>query len=93
MFVNQQKNKAGIHVIRLFIRGKPWVIAVDSFLLFKKVRISDIAIFASWSPEGSVWAPLLEKAWAKAMGNYLVAREGHKVNALNTILGVPTFVF
>ena len=69
MFVNKQKNVAGINGIRLYIRGKPWVIAIDNFLLFKRVNISDIPVFASQSPSGSFWGPLLEKAWAKVLGN------------------------
>jgi len=76
MFINKKKNKAGINVIRFFIRGKPWVIAVDNFLPFKKVNISDVLIFARQGPTGSFWAPILEKAWAKVLGNYVEASTG-----------------
>jgi hypothetical protein len=58
-------------VIRLFIRGKPWIIAVDNFLPFKKFEISDVPVFTTQGPTGSFWAPILEKAWAKVLGNYL----------------------
>ena len=32
--LTQSKNSAGIYGVRFFIRGKPWVISVDSNLLF-----------------------------------------------------------
>lgn len=93
MFINKQKNKAGINALRLFIRGKPWVFVVDNFLLYKSVRgVSEIPVFAGPGPTGSFWVPILEKALAKVYGNYLQIGK-NTVNILHSILGVPTFVF
>jgi len=36
MFLTQEKNDAGIHGMRFFIRGKPWVISMDDSLLFSE---------------------------------------------------------
>lgn len=33
-FVNSDKNDEGIYNIRFFIRGKPWVVTIDDYLLF-----------------------------------------------------------
>lgn len=30
VFVTKQKNNSKIHVVRIYIRNKPWLIAVDS---------------------------------------------------------------
>lgn len=34
IFLTKQRNEAGIHAVRLFIRGKPWVIDVDDRMLY-----------------------------------------------------------
>ena len=34
VFLTKEKNDAGIHAVRLFIRGKPWVIDVDDRFLY-----------------------------------------------------------
>ena len=40
---------------------------------------------------GSMWAPILEKAWAKVKGNYLNANGDLLQNGLRSIVGVPTY--
>ena len=35
LFLTQNKNKAGIFALRVFIRGKPHVISVDDNIMFK----------------------------------------------------------
>ena len=35
IFLTKTKNAAGIHGVKLYIRGKPWVISIDDYLLFK----------------------------------------------------------
>jgi hypothetical protein len=34
IFLTSTKNAAGIHAVRFFIRGKPWVVAIDDEMLF-----------------------------------------------------------
>ena len=33
-FLNDDVNDEGIYNVRLFIRGKPWTITIDDYLLF-----------------------------------------------------------
>lgn len=40
-----------------------------------------------------MWAPILEKAWAKAKGNYAQADAGFVVSGLRALTGVPTFTY
>lgn len=42
---------------------------------------------------GSMWAPILEKAWAKVKGNYAQTDGGFVVNGLRSLTGVPTFTY
>ena len=34
IFLTKEKNAAGIHAVRFFIRGKPWVIDVDDRMFY-----------------------------------------------------------
>jgi hypothetical protein len=50
-------------------------------------------VFASHSKDGrSIWGAVLEKAWAKMKGNYILANDGVSVNAIRALTGAPTFI-
>ena len=34
-FITREKNSAGITAVRFYIRGKPWVVTVDDYMLFR----------------------------------------------------------
>ena len=72
-FVNVDRNNAGIYGIRFYIRGKPWIVTIDDYLLFKNTKsITPSLMFADRSRDGSsIWPAMIEKAWAKVRGNYL----------------------
>lgn len=74
-----QKTNNKIYGARFFIRGKPWVVAVDDNLLFQ-MSPSDgnhTLVFAGMSDDlSSFWAPILEKAWIKVTGNSLMSEGG-----------------
>ena len=40
-----------------------------------------------------MWAPLLEKAWAKVKGNYVTADGGFLVSGIRALTGVPVFTY
>lgn len=40
-----------------------------------------------------MWAPILEKAWAKVKGNYEMAEGGFSVSGLRAITGAPVFTY
>lgn len=39
VFLTQEKNNAGIYAFKFYIRGKPWVVEVDSTLLFERYSL------------------------------------------------------
>lgn len=51
--------------------------------------MSGRAAFLS-STDGSVWAALLEKAWAKVHGSYQGAARGYFGDTLRDLTGAPT---
>ena len=75
VFLTQNKNKAGVFALRVFIRGKPYVITVDDNIMFNK---NGSPAFAQLSDDGaSAWGLIIEKVWAKVVGNYLKTDGGY----------------
>jgi hypothetical protein len=63
-------------------------------MLFQNTPNGEKMVFSSVSNDrNSAWAAILEKAWAKVRGNYIIADGGFPVNALHTLLGVPVYEY
>lgn len=68
--LTKEKNAAGIYGFKFYIRGKPWVVSVDSSLLFQNQNAPDL-VFAQLDKEKkTIWSQLYEKAWAKVKGSF-----------------------
>jgi len=91
IFITPTKNSAGIIGLRLYIRGRPWVVSIDDYLLF---RLANTLKFAYPSTNlKAIWGAVLEKAWAKVKGNYLNAEGGLNQNGLRSFIGYPVFSY
>jgi len=92
MFVTKEKNNVNAHLVRFYIRGKPWVVSVDESLMFYGSSSTKHLVFTKVAPDNkSIWAAIMEKAWAKVRGNYINANGGLVENAFHALVGIPTF--
>lgn len=66
MFYQDTYPAEGIFAIQLYIRGRPWVVTIDDYL----PHYNGALIFEKQGANSNFWASLLEKAFAKVMGNY-----------------------
>lgn len=89
-FINDEVSDTGIYNVRFFIRGKPWVVTIDDYMAFYEVDDEPALMFGSTYGD-SIWAALLEKAWAKVKGNYLNAQYDFTSNGIRALTGVPVF--
>ena len=64
----QTNNDAGLYGFRFYIRGKPWDVVVDDQLFLTSG--GDFIFSKANSANLAMWGPVLEKAWAKALGSY-----------------------
>lgn len=86
IFHNDQLDKQGFYAVNLFVRGRPWTVIVDDIFLFNSNR--DLKA-AKIGDDGSLWAPILEKAWAKLVGDYKKADFGYLRNGIRVFTGAP----
>jgi hypothetical protein len=99
------KNAAGIHGVRFFIRGKPWVVDVDDTLVWAD-GYADSADSGSvglpaglpfvkpFDTTGDMWAAVLEKAWGKVKGDITMAGQGGYVSTgLRALVGSPSLMY
>ena len=82
--LTQTKNDAGIYAFRIYIRGIPWVVSIDSNFLFKG---SNELVFAK-ADKNVMWGPLFEKAWAKVKGSYATSAGGFNETGLSSFVGL-----
>ena len=92
-FVNEDKNDEGIYNVKFYVRGKPWIVTIDENLLFMDSYGSQELVFALQSKDNNaIWGAVLEKAWAKVKGNYLISDLGGITsNGIRALTGVPVF--
>lgn len=91
MFVSGNSiSEKGIYNIKFYIRGKPWVVTIDDYMLTDGQNL----VFTRPDPySGAVWSSLMEKAWAKIGGNYELSNGGYLESGLRSVAGVPVFTY
>ena len=91
MFVNYEDmsnngiSENGIYALNLYALMMPIVVTIDDRLPLKNNQ----AFYTRIGEDGSVWAPLLEKAMAYYHGTYEALDGGWPETALNTMAGAP----
>jgi hypothetical protein len=89
MFLNREKNDRGIYGVKFYIRGKPWVVAVDDRFFFNTQTNPHTLKFASSKDPKALWIPVMEKAWAKVKGNYANSQGGFVQTGFRYMTGSP----
>ena len=65
----------GMIAMRFLVLGTPATIVIDDYLPFTTLTGSTLA-FAKVSSTNGLYAPFLEKAWAKLSGNFAMTEAG-----------------
>ena len=80
-----QLNDKGIYAVNLYALGVPHTVVVDDYLPVGNYGL----IMASKGDDGSLWSPILEKAFSKYWGNYTRTEGGWPEMAIRTLTGSP----
>ena len=83
-------SKNGIYGLNLYALMMPIIVTIDDRIpvKIKKGKVKNL-LYARIGEDGSVWAPLLEKAMAYIHGTYEAIEGGWPDVALNTLAGAP----
>ena len=83
-------NAAGIYAVDIYTLGVPHTVVVDDFMP-RSLNDSDVVAntFGNVGKDGSLWGPILEKAFAKMVGNYLHTSGGVMAHGVRRIVGGP----
>lgn len=106
LFVDKEPNPKGIYTLKLYVRGKPWIVQVDDVMLvdMQEFRnddrmngldeLSNQLRYAKYYEDyNSLWAPILEKAFMKLRGNYEGNHGGREANAMRMLTGAPVLTY
>lgn len=77
----------GIYALRFYALMEPIVVTIDDRAPFRENK--EMTLYAKVGEDHSVWAPLLEKAFAKFHGTYEAIIGGSTYNALRTLANSP----
>ena len=89
--IQAEPNRAGLYTVRLYVRGKPFLMNVDDVVQFEQSGQPAFGRMDGDHP--SLWGPLLERAWSKLNGNYIQSGAGAPYQALRALLGCPTYSY
>ena len=74
IFITKEINDAGCYALKLFINGEPERVVVDDY--FPWHTFNKNWAFSRSNGEHEIWVLLLEKAWAKIYGSYMIIEGG-----------------
>lgn len=90
---NTDKNELspnGIYAVNFYTLGIPHTVIIDDWLPLRHWYTGGLrTMFAGIGPDQALWAPLLEKAFAKYHGNYEHLAGGNFMYAVRTLSGAP----
>ena len=94
VFLNKENklNDAGIYAVNLYTLGVPHTVIVDDYLArtaHKTKTGTLVNNFAYMGADKSMWAAILEKAYAKSAGNYLHTSGGIMAIGVKALTGAP----
>ena len=87
--MNKKISANGIYAIQFFALNIPITIIIDDWLPLRRWGNSFTTWFAKVGDDGSLWGPLIEKAFSKFHGNYWRTVGGDPVDGISTLNGSP----
>jgi Calpain family cysteine protease len=87
IFLQSTYPAEGIFALNMYVRGRPYTITIDDYL---PTYNGGLIFEDNSSGDKNVWAALLEKAFAKVVGNYEYVNDGWQVESMRFFTGAPS---
>ena len=89
----EDKNSVGIYATSMYLLGMPITVIVDDYLPVEPMD-NKLTRYAQVPEDGALWGPILEKTFAKYLGNYEAIDAGVASHGIESMFGSPyeTFV-
>lgn len=91
IFLIKKINQAGIYAVRFFIDGEIKKIIVDDMIPFDSNQ--NRLAFSKLPASQDIWTIIMEKSWAKFLGNYQRTISGVPNDVFNILTGAPSHHF
>ena len=89
LFLNKEASANGVYALNLWALNVPITVMVDENVPFRRVGNSYNAWFAKIGNDGSIWGPIIEKAFSKLHGNYARIEFGDSISGVSVLNGSP----
>ena len=80
----------GIYGVNFYVLGVPHTVIVDDYLPLQSSDYGYTTLFANIGNDDSVWAAIIEKAFAKLTGNYEHIVAGTNLDSIDFLSGAPS---
>ena len=90
MWLTQSYNDEGIYALNMYMLGVPTTIVIDDWIPHYGSTYNSIFAKVNHSGDKATWMLLLEKAFAKAMGNYAQLIAGWTHRGVDVLTGFPS---
>ena len=91
LFLNDEANELGKYCVNIYVIGVPHTVCVDDYLPFKQNEWTgyENLFYGQVGSNEALWGPLIEKALAKAVGNYWHLDTGINADGVTMLNGSP----
>jgi hypothetical protein len=90
IFIINEQNRSGIYCLKFYVEGETKQIVIDDRIPF--CPYSGAPPFCKLGKSKNIWPILIEKAWAKYLGNYERTIAGHPHELFKILTGAPSYL-
>ena len=90
IFLIDKKNSANVYAVKMYALGVPVTVTIDDYVPLETYYET---LFARVSSDGALWGPILEKAFAKFLGNYEALEGGLNGPGIRMMTGSPFIIY
>lgn len=89
LFLVDEKNSAGVYAATMYLLGMPITVVIDDYLPLEDTWEGLNPVYGEIGDDKALWGPILEKAFAKYLGQYEAIDAGIGAYGIEVMTGSP----